>query len=183
VWGHTVAIGNNEHTTGLIDGVRVLSEQLNKYTVDKLHTELSQKNRENIYNFPLQFNSARERTSVFIRSLTAPSRLLQPVLFRGVYFTSATQTGSVFDQVIKNVSQSFGINQTADSQMVSEGRSYFIKRLLSDVVFSESGLAGVNLKTEKRLKRLQIGIAASIVTAAVGMLMFWSTSGCVYCST
>ncbi len=176
VWGHTLALSDADHSTTLQDGLEALSSHLNQQTVGKLHNELSQKNRESIYGFPMQFNYARQRVNVFIKSLVAPSRLLQPVLFRGVYFTSATQTGSVLDQVIQNVSRSFGINETLASQPNTQGRSYFIHDLLSDVVFGESGLAGTNLKTEKRLRRLQWVAAAGIGFVAIGLLAFWSAS-------
>lgn len=176
VWGHTLAIDSADPTASLLSGIEALSAQLSSQAVGKLHEELSQKNRESIYGFPLQFNFAQQRINVFIQSLTAQSRLLQPVMFRGVYFTSATQSGSVLDQVIKNVSQSFGISESQASQESSEGRSFFIHNLLSDVVFGESGLAGTNLKTEKRLKRLQWATAAGIATVAFGLLAFWSAS-------
>lgn len=176
VWGHTLALDDPHPADTLQQAMQALNAQINQQTVGKLHAELSQKHRENIYGFPMQFNYAQQRVGKFIESLTVQSRLLQPVLFRGVYFTSATQTGSVLDQVIQNVSQSFGINESVASQSSSEGRSFFIHQLLSDVVFAESGLAGTNLKTEKRLKRLQWGTAAAIGAVALGLLAFWSAS-------
>lgn len=176
VWGHTLEISDTNCLPALQSGLNSLVSQLNKQSIDKLHAELSQQNRENIYGFPMQFNFAQQRINVFLNSLVAPSRLLQPVLFRGVYFTSATQTGSVLDQVIQNVSRSFGISEAVASQSPTEGKSFFIHRLLSDVVFGESGLAGTNLKTEKRLKQLQWAVAAGIGTVALGLLAFWSAS-------
>ena len=176
VWGHTLEIDEKDPTAALQAGLEALSAQLNAQTVGKLQEELSQKNRESIYGFPLQFSFAQQRINVFIQSLTAQSRLLQPVLFRGAYFTSATQSGSVLDQVIKNVSQSFGIKETQSLQASGEGRSYFIHSLLKDVVFDESGLAGTNLRTEKRLKRLQWATAAGIATVAIALSTLWSAS-------
>ena len=176
VWGHTLEISDTNYLPALQSGLDSLVSQVNQQGIDKLHAELSQKNRENIYGFPMQFNFAQQRIRVFLDSLAAPSRLLQPVLFRGVYFTSATQTGSVLDQVIQNVSRSFGISEAVASQTPTEGKSFFIHRLLSDVIFGESGLAGTNLKTEKRLKRLQWAVAAGIGTVALGLLTFWSAS-------
>ncbi|NND91249.1 MAG: type VI secretion system membrane subunit TssM [Granulosicoccus sp.] len=176
VWGRTLELGDTEPASTLKQGLAELSDRLNQQTVGRLQAELSQKNRENIYGFPLQFNHARQRIDGFISTLTASSRLLQPVLFRGVYFTSATQTGSVLDQVIQNVSQSFGIDEAMSSQPAGEGRSFFIHRLLSEVIFGESGLAGTNLKTEKRLKRLQWGAATALVVGTAGLIAFWTAS-------
>lgn len=176
VWGHTLDVEESDPATVLTQGLNALSAQLNQQTVNKLQGELSQQNREQIYGFPMQFNYAQQRVRVFTANLAAQSKLLQPVLFRGVYFTSATQTGSVLDQVISNVSQSFGISDSFASHSSGEGRSYFIHRLLSDVVFKESGLAGTNLKTERRLKHLQWGTAALISSIALGLLALWSGS-------
>lgn len=176
VWGHTLDLDDPDPSNSLALALSELVQQINQQTVSRMHSELSQKSRENIYGFPLQFNFAQQRVQVFLQNLTAQSRLLQPVMFRGVYFTSATQTGSVLDQVIQNVSRSFGINEGVSSGHTGEGRSFFIHRLLSDVVFNESGLAGTNLKTERRLKRLQWGAAATIGVVTVGLLAFWSTS-------
>ena len=176
VWGHTLDLDDPDPYSTLQSALEELVQQLNQQTVSKLHGELSQKNRENVYGFPLQFNFAQQRVQVFMQYLTAKSRLLQPVMFRGVYFTSATQTGSVLDQVIQTVSQSFGINEGISSQVTSEGRSFFIHQLLSDVVFEESGLAGTNVKTERKLKRLQWGAAAAIGLIATVLLAFWTSS-------
>lgn len=176
VWGHTLELDDPEPSRTLVSALSELVQQINQQTVSKLHNELSQKSRGNVYGFPLQFNYAQQRVEVFLKNLTAQSRLLQPVMFRGVYFTSATQTGSVLDKVIQNVSQSFGINEGVSNQSTGEGRSYFIHQLLSDVVFKESGLAGTNFKTERRLKRLQWGAAAAIGVVATGLLAFWTAS-------
>ncbi len=176
VWGHTLALDDTHPGATLAQGLDALQDQLNHQTVGKLQSELSQRNREGIYGFPMQFNFARERVKLLLDRLTASSRLLQPILFRGVYFTSATQTGSVLDQVIHNVSRNFGIPETQSDAATGEGRSYFIQRLLSDVIFGESGLAGTNLKTEKRLKRLQWIAVASIAVLSIGLLAFWSAS-------
>ena len=176
VWGHTLDLDDTQPGATLAAGLDTLQSQLNQQTVGKLQAELSQRNRESIYGFPMQFNFARSRVNVLLDRLTASSRLLQPVLFRGVYFTSATQTGSVLDQVIQNVSQSFGLPDTQSTASTTEGRSYFIQKLLSDVIFGESGLAGTNLKTEKRLKRLQWAAVATLATLTLGLLAFWSAS-------
>ena len=176
VWGHTLDLDDPDPTSTLVSALTGLVQQINNQTISKLHSELSQKSRENLYSFPLQFNFAQRRAQVFLQNLTAQSRLLQPVMFRGVYFTSATQTGSVLDQVIQNVSRSFGIKEGVSPGAIGEGRSFFIHQLLSDVVFKESGLAGTNRNTERKLKRLQWGAAAAIGVVATGLLAFWTAS-------
>jgi len=175
-WGHTLDLNEDAPTKVLRGALEELSRRISDQSVVKLQHELSQRNREHIYGFPMQFNFAQQRIGVFLEQLTAQSRLLQPIFFRGMYFSSATQTGSVFDQVIQSVSRSFGINEGIAAGGTNQGRSYFIQQLLRDVVFRESGLAGTNQKTEKRLQRLQWAATACIATAAVGLVGFWSAS-------
>lgn len=176
VWGVTLELDDKDPTQTLKQEIDKLARQVAHQSVGQLQQELSQKNRENIYGFPMQFNHAQRRVGVFLEQLTSQSRLLQPVMFRGVYFTSATQTGSVLDRVIQSVSQSFGINEGISSQTSQEGRSYFIKNLLSQVIFEESGLAGTNVKTERRLQKLQWAAVAAIAAVGLSLIGLWSVS-------
>ncbi|MFK7996672.1 MAG: type VI secretion system membrane subunit TssM [Granulosicoccus sp.] len=177
VWGFTLELEAAESRESTIS--RELSElgkTINAQTIARMHRELSQKDRENIYTFPMQFTLAQKRVETFTKQLTVKSSLLQDILFRGIYFTSATQTGSAIDQVIANVSSSFGVNTPAHTAGNDSGKSYFINSLLKDVVFSESGLAGTNLKTERKLKFLQFGAGAVIATLLLSALTLWTAS-------
>ena len=53
----------------------------------------------------------------------------------------------------------------------ASGKSYFLQRLLKEVVFSESGLAGTDLKWERRRGFLALGayVAIGLKTMPVGM--------------
>ena len=177
IWGFTLPLDLDTDTSDFVDSeLDELAGILNSQTTAKMHRELSQRNRENIYSFPMQFSFAQQRVRYFVQHLTNRSRLLENILFRGVYFTSATQTGSVLDQVIQNVSRSFGINETIESTQTDSGKSYFIHQLLSDVVFGESGLAGTNLKTERKLAIMQIVFASIVGITLLSILSIWGTS-------
>jgi len=177
VWGYTLPI-DSDHTldTSIDKATTELSTRLHEQTITRLHGELSARNRENVFSFPMQFNFFQQRVDLFVGQLAAQSRLLENILFRGVYFTSATQTGSVLDQVIQSTSQNFGINERLPGSAATEGKSFFITELLKDVVFSESGLAGTNLATERKLKWLQWGAAGCISAVFIGLLALWTTS-------
>lgn len=176
VWGHTLALDETDTSETMRSAMQAMAKALGQQSIRKLHAEQGQQNRQQVYSFPMQFNYAQQRAAVLLDALTSQSRLLQPILFRGVYFTSATQTGSVLDQVIQTVSRNFGIQGAPAADGTAQGRSYFIKRLLNDVVFEESGLAGTNLKTERKLKRLQWAAVAVMAGLAVGLVGLWSVS-------
>ena len=58
----------------------------------------------------------------------------------------------------------------------SSGKSYFLSKLLSDVVFAESGLAGTNLKWERRRTQLAVAGYALVGLVTAGALAAWSVS-------
>lgn len=177
VWGFTLPLESDEsHESTINRELGELGKTINALTIARMHRELSQKDRENIYTFPMQFTLAQQRVEIFARQLTAKSSLLQNILFRGIYFTSATQTGSAIDQVIANVSASFGVKAAAPVTGTDSGKSFFINSLLNEVVFKESGLAGTNQQTERRLRTLQIGAGALIAMLLISALTVWTSS-------
>ncbi|MBX2825483.1 MAG: type VI secretion system membrane subunit TssM [Gammaproteobacteria bacterium] len=177
VWGFTLPVDEPEsHAERLNTELKLLGKTINQQSIAKMHRELSQRNRENIYSFPMQFAFAQERIQAFAKQLTVRSSLLENVFFRGIYFTSATQTGSAIDQVIATVSHGFGVDSAAASPSADSGKSFFIHSLLTDVIFGESGLAGTNLKAERRLKFLQYGAGGTVVVVLLGLLAAWTGS-------
>ena len=81
---------------------------------------------------------------------------------RGVYFSSGTQEGSPIDRVMGALAGAFGLDRQALPAGVSNGRSYFITRLLSDVIFKEADLVGTNLHFDKKRKMIMWGSCAAL---------------------
>ncbi|HEY1059962.1 MAG TPA: type VI secretion system membrane subunit TssM [Limnobacter sp.] len=84
---------------------------------------------------------------------------------RGIYFTSGTQDGGLLDRILSGLNQLSG--QAARPAGPREARSYFIHRLLTDVVFAEKHLAGVNWKQVRREKALRLLTLLGIVVGTV----------------
>src|SRR5664280_2725253 len=80
-----------------------------------------------------------------------------PAMVRGIYFTSGTQEGSPIDRIMGSLASNFGLDRQNLTPAINQGKSFFINRLLRDVIFSESGLAGANLKLENKRAWLQRG--------------------------
>jgi len=112
----------------------------------------------------------------FADAAFAPSRYEQPVQLRGVYFTSATQEGTPIDRVMGAISRSFGLKASAAPAAAGRGRSYFLTRLLREVVFAEAALAGIDLKGERRREVLKWASIAATALIVLGSIALWATS-------
>jgi len=171
VWGYTLPVDNrSDESEQIAEAFNSLKNTVQKQTIRKLQRELSGPNREGIYSLPLHYTNLTEKSMVFVQQMMSRNRLLENMQFRGVYFTSATQSGSVLDKVINVLSSDMGVGPNEQASAAGNGKSYFINALLSDVIFQESGLAGSSAKVEKRLKFFQIGgIAAILGMLTIGL--------------
>nr|WP_314577974.1 type VI secretion system membrane subunit TssM [uncultured Pseudomonas sp.] len=137
-----------------------LERQLQVRVLERMQQERDLSRRALLYSFPQQFASIREVLGIFLNTLFEPNRYQEPALLRGVYFTSGTQEGSPIDRVLASLAASFGLGRKVLPAGYATGRSYFITRLMRDVIFQEAGLAGVNLKQEQLRKQwVRVGLA------------------------
>ena len=174
VWGFTLPreeTGN--FTEKSVDELTLLKDTLYKQLTLKLENEASQARRDQIYGFPMQFAAIQSKLNTFTNQFSSESRLQDSIFLRGLYFTSATQDGSALDQVISTVSQRFGFSGGGSKQNTGTGKSFFINRLLTEVIFEEAGLAGTDLAGEKRANFLQKAAACVIGLVTVGLISMW----------
>jgi type VI secretion system protein ImpL len=150
-----------------------LIERLNGRMFTRLHEERDARRRAAIFAFPQQLAGVRESLSRFVHDVFGGSRYDGRVMLRGVYFTSGTQEGTPIDRLMGAISRSFALGHDAVSAAPSgRGKAYFIERLLKDVMFAESGLAGVNRKMELQKAALQMAAyAAMVLTAVIGVIL------------
>ena len=74
------------------------------------------------------------------------------------------------------ISRSFGLQASAAPAAAGRGRSYFLTRLLTDVVFSEAALAGIDIKGERR-RRISSGPRSVRPPAVVVLaIVLWAMS-------
>ncbi len=74
------------------------------------------------------------------------------------------------------MSRTFDVARPPRPALGGQKRSYFISRLLREVVFAEAGLVNADPRAERRRRRIQYGLYAGIaaVVAAAGIL--WTVS-------
>lgn len=139
-----------------------LIQSIERKLSKKLQSEKSEQRRALIYSFPRQLRLAQKNIDDFIQVAFSQNRYEEPILLRGVYITSATQEGTPINRIGREISNSFGFQRERSAASQLEGKGYFIKRLLKDVIFKEDKLVGVNISYQKRQRLIhRVGYAVS----------------------
>ncbi len=179
VWGMTFKLDEQikqNVTEQFSTEFSLLQLQLQNQLLDKMERERGKERREHIYTFPQQFSGLNELVKPFIEELFQSSQYAHQVIVRGIYFTSATQEGSPIDRIMWALSNSFGLGQQAKATPVGQGKSFFINNLLQKVIFAESGLAGANLKLERKKRWFQNGAFIGVAALTALMAFAWVSS-------
>ncbi|HUN67749.1 MAG TPA: type VI secretion system membrane subunit TssM [Burkholderiales bacterium] len=120
-----------------------LEHRLGAEMLARLHEERDLQRRAAIYRFPQQFHAIGPLVGEFLAQAFGTQVNHRPLQLRGVYFTSGTQEGNPIDRVLAAMSRTFRLERGASVVGASTGKSFFLTRLLRDVVFPEAGLAQV----------------------------------------
>jgi type VI secretion system protein ImpL len=98
---------------------------------------------------------------------------------RGVYFTSGTQEGTPIDRLTAAMTRrSAGAARQAVQVAGAKGRSYFLGRLLRDVVFAEARLGVLDPRRERLMRFARLGCWAGIGLLAIAAgAAIWSSRG------
>jgi type VI secretion system protein ImpL len=152
-----------------------LERRLYGVLLARLQDERDLQRRAAIYRFPQQFRSSGPLVARFLEAMLN-GWSGAPLLLRGVYFTSGTQEGSPIDRVLGTLARNFNLERKVQPPAPGTGKSFFLKRLLREVIFAEAGLAGVDAAQERRRRlSLAAGVAALAASSAV-IAALWTTS-------
>jgi type VI secretion system protein ImpL len=180
VWGMTLPLDDTESSPGVLANFAVefdtLEQRLNARLLTRLQQERDSQNRNLLYLFPQQFSSLKSTVERFLNAVFQPSRFEERALLRGVYFTSGTQEGTPIDRIMGVLAATFSLDRQAAPRFSGIGKSYFITRLLREVLFQEAGLAGINLRLERRRAWLQGGAYAGALVLTGLLAALWCTS-------
>ncbi len=158
--------------------LEALGERLDQRLLTRLEQEREPSKRTLAFSFPRQFAGLGEVLVPFLQDVFTPSRFEIHALVRGVYFTSGTQTGTPIDRVLSALAGSFGVSRQGPSPFRGTGKSFFLTRLLRDVVFTEAGLAGLNPRLERRrrwvMRGAYAGVFATLVLAGAALTTSYS---------
>ncbi|MDO1510129.1 MULTISPECIES: type VI secretion system membrane subunit TssM [unclassified Neisseria] len=124
------------------------------------------------FAFPEEFERLNQAVLSLLKELSKSSKFEQPIVWRGVYFSSATQTGELFNPALESLQGEFQLSKKyLDSERTSPANtdySFFLHRLFSDVILSEANLAGENKSWFFRNQMLYWLGAAVIAAAVIG---------------
>ncbi|MDK6203880.1 type VI secretion protein IcmF/TssM N-terminal domain-containing protein, partial [Oligella urethralis] len=84
-----------------------------------------------------------------------------------------------FDKVtaqLKRYMRLDGMQQQQGLSTTEGGKSFFLRKLLQEVVFQEAGLAGLNLKWERRKRKIQWTAYAVMASVFAVVLLVWGNS-------
>ncbi|WAC71423.1 type VI secretion system membrane subunit TssM [Roseateles sp. SL47] len=153
-----------------------LAQRLLDGLIDRLQAERDPQRRARIYGFPAQFGTLRQALLEFLDGVFAPSPYEAQPLLRGVYFVSGTQEGTPIDRVLGSVARNYRLENAVIAPNQASGRSYFLNRLLSEVVFAEAGLGGTNRRWERMRHAWMVAGYATVGLLGVGMITAWAVS-------
>ncbi|WP_280152254.1 type VI secretion system membrane subunit TssM [Piscinibacter sp. XHJ-5] len=177
-WGSTFPLGDGsaQRLQRFGDEFDALLQRLNDGLIERLQAERDPQRRARIYGFPGQFAGLRGVLQEFLETVFSPSPYEAEPLLRGVYFVSGTQEGTPIDRVLGSIARSYRLERAVIAPNQASGKSYFLTRLLGEVVFAESGLAGTNLQWERRRQWLACGGYATAGIVTVAALSAWTVS-------
>jgi DNA polymerase III delta prime subunit len=133
-----------------------------------LAEDRSRQRAQRVYSFPLEFAVARDRVRRFLELLTRSHSLEESPRFRGFFFTSGTQEGDPFDNILQQACGAYAFEGSEDAGETHRKKSYFIDDLLQKLIFRDRELATSTMRIEKRRRRVRF--AGVLGAAAAGLI-------------
>ena len=143
---------------------------------DRLQEERDLQRRAAIYRFPQQFRGVGPMIASFLNTAFVTGWTGEPPFLRGMYFASGTQEGSPIDRVLGTLARSFNLERKVQPPTLGSGKSFFLRRLLREVIFAESGLAGADLARERARRAARVGAYAAMAGATLVLALAWTMS-------
>ena len=137
-----------------------LLRRLDEWLPDRLHQEPDIQRRSDAFAFPLRMAQYEAALADLVDTAFTAEAEEEAPLLRGIYVTSATQTGASMD---------------------SPAQTFFLERLLPEVVFPEANIVGVDRALERRRRRhhvwaLGAAAAAGLVVGLFGLNSYRANS-------
>ncbi|MEX3899867.1 type VI secretion system membrane subunit TssM [Paraburkholderia sp. BR10954] len=179
VWGMTfpvVAGIEGSACAGFAGEFDLLLERLNTRVIERLHGERDRSRRAAVLGFPQQLGAFREIARQFVEGVFGRHQYGATPLLRGVYLTSGTQQGAPIDRMLSAVARTFGVDAARVQGGATQARTFFVERLLKEVLFRESGLVGTNPRLERQKLLMQTGAYLGIALVTTLLIGGFATS-------
>lgn len=153
-----------------------LLRRLNQRTFKRIQDERDMQRRSLILDYPQQMALLKPAMTEFIQQAFSANRYELPPLLRGVYFSSGTQEGTPIDRLMGVLAGAFRLDRQSLPVYSGRGKSFFLTRLLQEVIFPEAELAGVDPRVERRQRLLQTGAYLGSLLLMLGVIGLWTIS-------
>ena len=177
VWGATLGTADRVDELTVEREMKVLQEALEKRMTERIADDLSLPQRAAVFRFPSQLDALTPPLKVLVEAIFGESRYEESPWLRGIYFTSATQEGSPIDRMVAGIAGALGLSSPLpEPRRHGEKRSFFLRNLLSEVIFPEAGLGRFDPRAEERRRWLWRGAlaAATVIVVLLGTLFLFS---------
>lgn len=155
-----------------------ITDKLRSSMLGSIHQLESSEDKAAAFAFPEEFERLNQAVLSLFKELSKSSKFEQPISWRGIYFSSGTQTGHQINPILEGLQSDFQLSRKyLDSERTAvrnTEHSFFLNRLFSDVILSEATLAGENKSwffKNRMLYWLGIGAIAAIVITCLTMML------------
>jgi type VI secretion system protein ImpL len=180
VWGVTFPAEDQDTPQDVIARVGKdfdgLLTRLNEHLPRRLQEERDLQRRNLIFGFPQRMALVRESLLSFLQECYGANRYQSAPYLRGVYLTSGTQEGTPIDRLMGMLASTFKLDRFSAPLFSGKGKSYFITRLLKEVIFEEALIVGVNSRLERLQALLRQGVYIGAVVIILLMSALWLIS-------
>ncbi|AUX92254.1 type VI secretion system membrane subunit TssM [Mixta gaviniae] len=196
IWGFTfpwerAKLADFDLASAFSQEYALLQQRLDAGLADTLIMESDAQARAESYLFPQEFAALRPLLADYLNTVFARSNFETQFSPRGIYFASGTQEGLPFDRVMGELSRALHLPQTGEQGgdsgawdsvrkeapiPAAKGQSFFLKDLLTHVIFQEAGLAGSNRWWELRNRAVLWSGYAGLLALLIVASVLWLTS-------
>ena len=172
VLGHTFDIESNISPELVAKAFDQFTNNVDLRRPKRLQEELDIRRRGLILGFPSQLHKLRSSLCRFVEGAFL-SENREKGRFRGFYITSGLQDGNTLDRILDSYASPMDDEQ---SRVGRSSRAFFLNRLLTEVVFSESGLPIPDNGLIRRRKKKIVSSIAAMSLAACMLFIAWGIS-------
>ncbi|WP_232312689.1 type VI secretion system membrane subunit TssM [Enterovibrio coralii] len=164
--GFTFSYENNDWKTEFEQQYALLTEYLGRLLPNALVRVDDSEERIAVYSFQRQIAGLQDVIAQHLKDTFAEDHYSSPPNLRGVYFSSVFQQGVPTNAFINSAARRYQLSDIANAaQTAKHSTTYFVRRLFTDIVYRESGLAADSQRAQKHYQRSLVfsGLAFGVV--------------------
>lgn len=127
------------------DEYNSLLTRLNERVIWRLHKEHNLDKIGKIKNFPLQMEFLKNPLAKLLNLIFPHTH----INLRGIFFTSAFQKDTTFDNLTKTLARAYDIHHIHQAHRTTPSKNYFIKEIFQRIIYPEAKFFASNNKDNK----------------------------------